>query len=150
MKVGKRERIEVRISMNLYEELHHALKGSGAPQEEIIKVGHLMTVRLSGDGFTINSLNGEEQVITNAEYTVWAWDVTPQKSGNQTLYLHVTVRLRLPHGEERKDHPVMEREIKISIRPFYSLGIFIVKYWQWIIGTLLIPLLGFAWTFFNK
>jgi hypothetical protein len=149
MKVGKRERIEARISMNLYEELHHALRGSGAPQEEIIKVGHLMTVRMSGDGFTINPLNGEGQVITNSEYTGWSWDVTPQKSGNQTLHLHVTVRLRLPFGEERKDHPVMEREIKVKIRPFYSVSVFIAKYWQWIIGTLLIPLIGFAWAFFK-
>lgn len=72
--------------------------------------------------------------------------VFPVKAGAQTLYLHVTVRIRLPYGEEHKDHPVLDRTIQVQVNSLYSLKQWFVAHWQSIIGTLMIPLIGWLWT----
>ena len=48
-------------------------------------------------------------------FTEWGWDVTPKKSGNNILHLHVTLRIRLPFGEERKDHPVIDKKVIVKV-----------------------------------
>lgn len=149
MELGTSERIELRISQNINEDLTKALKGRGIPNIETIKVGSLMKARLTGSAFQIQSLNEEEQVLTKRDYTEWAWNVIPDKSGKQVLYLHVTVRIRLPYGEEKKDCPVMEREILVRVNPVYSIIKFLTKYWMWIITALIIPLLGLIWKIYH-
>jgi len=115
MKVGVIERVELRITQNPGEELTLNLKGKGIPQVENLKVGALMKARLTGTAFSIASLSEDEQLVPENGYTEWSWDVTPQKSGMQNLHLHTTVRIRLPFGEERKDHPVIDKKLKFEL-----------------------------------
>jgi len=142
MKVGVIERIEVRISQNINEDLTERLKGRGFPKVEEIIVGTVMKVKLSGDDFRIESHSEEEQYIHSAGYTQWEWDVTPLKSGNRVIRLSVAVSVYLDKfGEKTKNLPVMEKEIHIKVNISYSFFNFIKKYWQWIVGTI-IALLG--------
>lgn len=152
MKLGVKDRIEARITRDIKENLLESLKGRGIPQSEQIKISELMKVRLSGSGhdFNIIKLNEEEQIIDKTGFTEWAWDVTPKKSGKKTLHLHVTLRIRLPFGEERKDHPVLDKEIVVKVNPTYSVKIFIVLYWKWIVTALILPLIGLAWKLYTK
>jgi len=150
MKVGVRERLEVRISRDSNTNLVTALKGQGIAQIENIKVSELMKVRVSGSDFNIIQLNEEEQFVSSQEFTEWAWDITPKTSGKKVLYLHVTLRIKLPFGEEKKDHPVLDKKINVKINPVYSAGIFISIYWKWIATVLILPLVGLIWkTCFN-
>jgi hypothetical protein len=143
MKVGVRERVEVRITRSFTHDLTRALKGSGKPQIEQIKIGAYMAANLIGQNFEITSLNNEEQVVVGSGFTQWAWDVVPLRSGVQPLLLRVTVRLKIPEvGEEKKDLPVFEREIKVAVNPVYSAAKFVENYWQWIITVILIPVAG--------
>lgn len=144
MKVGVKERVEVRIVKNFTENLSIGLRGRGVPQIEEIKVNTLMGVRLNGDNFDINkTLSHEEQIVAGDGFTQWNWDVTPLKSGIQLLLLTVTVRIKiLNYGEERKDYPVFERKIKVNVNPIYTTKKFIESYWQWIITAILIPIIG--------
>lgn len=142
MKVGVKERIETRISRDINTDLVTSLKGRGLPHVEELTVSELMKVRLSGVDFEINTLNEEEQIIANTGFTEWAWDVTPQNSGNKVLHLHVTLRIRLPFGEERKDHPVLDRKIVVQVNPIYSVKIFVATYWKWLITVFILPLIG--------
>jgi len=142
MKVGKTERVEARITQDLKAKLSKELKGRGYPMTRELKISEYMKVRLSGTDFKINALNEEEQFIGEIgeeEHTEWIWDVTPEKSGNQTLYLHVSVRIILPHGQEKKDHPVLNEEILVEINPAYMTVNFLLKHWKWLLATLLIP-----------
>lgn len=144
MKCGATERIEARIAKSIETDLITTLKGRGIPQIEKFKISELMKVRLSGDDFTIAPLNEEEQLIAGTGYTEWAWDVTPQKSGKKVLHLHITLRIRLPFGEEKRDHPVLDREVIIKVSPFHSSKLFLVTYWKWVITALILPFIG--WT----
>ena len=150
MKVGVKDRIETRITGDIKANLQTSLKGRGIPKTEELKISALMKVQLSGSDFNIIHLNEEEQVIEEIGFTEWAWDVTPQRSGKKVLHLHVTLRIRLPHGEERKDHPVLDREIVVKVNPAYSVKTFIVSYWKWIVTALILPLIGLVWKIYTK
>ncbi len=149
MKVGVRERVEVRISKDSKADLVAALKGRGIAQIKDVKVSEFMKVRVSGNDFDITQLNEEEQFIETQGFTEWAWDIIPKKSGKAVLHLHVTLRIRLPFGEERKDHPVLDREVIVKVNPIYSTGIFVSTYWKWIVMAL-IALIGLIWKIFKQ
>jgi len=136
MKVSIKERIEVRISQNIKEDLTKKLKGRGVPQVEKIFVSSVMKVKLSGDTFKIDSLSEEQQIISSAGYTQWEWDITPLKSGNRFIHLSIAVSIYLDkYGEKIKSLPVMEKEIYIKVNLRYNFLNFLKKYWRWIIMT---------------
>lgn len=142
MKVGVKERVEARIAKTITEDLSKGLKGRGLPQIEEIRVNTLMEVRLSGDNFDIKSLSDMDQIVTREGFTQWDWYVMPLKSGVQSLLLTVTVRIKIPnYDEERKNYPVFERKIKVKVNPPFTIKKFIESYWQWIIGTIIIPVI---------
>ena len=109
-----------------------------------------MKVRLTGSTFSISALNEAEQIVPASGFSEWAWDVQPEKSGFRTLHLHVSVRIPLPHGEEKKDHPVIDRHIEVAISPMYITRKAAVTHWKWITALLLVPFIGWIWrTYFE-
>ena len=143
MKVGKAERIEVRITQDLYAELKKGLKGRGHAEINIAKVGGFMKANLTGEHFIINKLNEEEQLVTGDEYTQWAWDVLPLKSGNRTIHLQISVKIILPTTVGRKDHPVIDNEVFVSVNPVFTTSQFVSRNWKWMVTALILPFL--AW-----
>jgi len=138
MKVGIEERVVVRLTKDITENLTEGLKGAGAPQIEPIEVGTFMRVTLTGDSFDINALSSEEQVVRPVGFTEWSWDVTPLKSGRQELHLTVTVRILIPGQDEQKiDWLVMDKQISVEVNPPYTFKRFIECYWQWIVATII-------------
>jgi hypothetical protein len=138
MKVGIEERVEVRLTKDITENLTEELKGPGAPQIEPIEVGTFMMVKLTGDSFDINALSSEEQVVKPVGFTEWSWDVTPLKSGTQELHLTVTVRILIPGQDEQKiDWLVMDKQISVEVNPPHTFKRFIESNWQWIVGTII-------------
>jgi hypothetical protein len=138
MKVGVTERVEARIAKSDTAEFTLTLKGRGEPQIERISVGTCMAVRLTGAKFDIESLSHEEQLVADDRFTQWEWDVTPLKRGVHSLFLGVTVRIKIPdYGEEKKDFPVLEKKIKVTVNPIYSTHEFMGDHWEWIIGALM-------------
>jgi len=145
MKVGISERIEVRVAQQYGEDLYRTLKGKGVAKIEEIKIGTYMKVRLSGEKFGITPLNSEEQLVTSGEYTEWAWNVKPLAPGKQVLHLLVTVKIVLPFGEKVKDHPVLDKEVIVSVNLIYTIKTFVFTYWKWLVTAILIPLIGWLW-----
>lgn len=134
MQVGMKERVEVRIAKTLTEDLTVGLKGRGLPREVPISVGEFMKVRLTGIHFDVRPLSDEEQLVAGEEFTQWDWDVTPTKSGIQSLVLMVAVRIKIAtYGEEKRDYPVYENQIRVRVNPLYSLENFISENWKLIL-----------------
>ncbi len=142
MTVGDTERLSVFICTKNFEKELNALKAKRNSDSKIekIKVGTIMTSRLMGDNFKIESLSHEEQIV--AGITLWEYSVTPLKSGIHTLLLSVTVKINIPGiGEKPKDYPVFERKIKVLANPKYTAKGFLSSNWQFII-TSAIALIG--------
>lgn len=144
MKVGVQEPVEVRIVKTLTGDLTTGLKGRGLPQVKNIEVGTFMKVRLTGDNFDIRARNiSEGQVVASEGFTHWEWDVAPLKGGTQTLLLAVTVRIKMPNGdEETHDHPIFRKQIKVHVNLVYTTKGFIKGNWQWLIATIIVPIAG--------
>jgi len=142
MKAGIKERIEVRISQNIQEDLTKILKGRGLPRVEEIIVGSVMKVKLSGEAFNIESFSDEVQFIGSSGYTQWEWDVTPIKTGNKFMHLSLSVSVYLQnYGEKTKSLPVMDKEIYVETNLRWGFCYFFNNNWQWIVGTI-IAILG--------
>lgn len=137
MKLGVKERIEVRITKDLTKDLTNGLKGKGIPQEEEIKVSPHMTVHLDGDeAFEIKRLFTKESRAIVGDYTQWDWDVTPLKSGIQKLMLFINAKIEISNYLFRWiEFPILEKEINIKINYNYKIKRFLETYWQWIIAT---------------
>jgi hypothetical protein len=149
MKFSETERVEARISLNPEEDLTENLQGSGQPIEESIPVTNFMKVQLKGQAFEITALNSEEQVVVSPGYTQWSWDVTPQKSGDQSLVLTVSARVKIPdYPDETKDLQVVERVIQVQVSPGRAALNFIEQNLGWIAPIILsacVAAIGWAW-----
>ncbi len=159
MTLDKKERIEIRLATDRVSEkdLAEGLVGEGEPRIETIKIGTFMKVQLccgppeEGHAFDIVALNSSEQIVTDTRATQWSFDVTPRKRGLQRLTLTVTVRLNLPDGKEEKvDHPLIERPIRVNVTTTALLKSWLTEHWQWLASTLLIPLVVVLWRFARK
>jgi tetratricopeptide (TPR) repeat protein len=142
MQVGVTERVEARIGKGSTVELSTELKGRGLAQTERIQVGTFMKARLRGANFDVKLLSHEEQVVAESDFTQWAWDVTPLKAGSQVLSMLITVRIKLPDdGEEAKDYPVFDKQIKVRVNLQHTIAGLIRRYWQWLASAVIIPVL---------
>jgi hypothetical protein len=146
MRVGVTERIEVRISKDQLQDLAKNLSGRGSPKVEDIRVGSFMKLRLIGERFEIIGFDSEEQLVADDEYSQWCYDVTPVLSGDQKLSLIAMVRIVVPGAPAAvKDHPTLDRVIHVRVNPMFSAGRFMRSNWQWILGTLVLPVSVWAW-----
>lgn len=140
MKVGVKERIEVRVTQDLEVELNKALRGRGIPQIEKIRIYEIMKLKLSGGDFNIVSLSEEEQIVSKKGITEWAWDVTPGIRGKQVLQLMVTLQIKIESSQNHISHPVLEREITVEVNPVYSTKVFLIENWKWVVTALVMPI----------
>jgi hypothetical protein len=151
MRQGKQERVEVRIARGVTHDVEQLLKGKmrATAQVEDIQVSPFMIVELndaSTSTFKIVPLTQDRQSVAGDGYTNWVWIVTPLESGQQTLYLSVGTRFKLPGStEETRFVPIYEKNISVQVDRIYETKHFLSGNWQWLTATLIIPLIGFIW-----
>lgn len=116
---------------------------------KVIKVGSRMKATLydpsNGRNFEITTRSSEEQKVSAASVTVWRWHIQPLRKGTHTLIAKVSVKVFDEVGEAYRDIPVYEGEITVTGSPGYTFSTFFSKHWQWLFGTLFIPL--FIWLY---
>jgi hypothetical protein len=139
MQIGEMERVEARIAKNIYENFDRNLKGKGMPQIDRLKVSSKMIIHLDGDeAFNIQELFAKTDMAIVGDYTQWEWNVTPLKSGIQTLRLCVDAVIEMPFLPDKTKHiSTLERKIRVKFNPKYQTTCFIKHYWQWIIATII-------------
>ena len=125
--------------------LLEGIKDTAGFKIEGIKISSRLRVSLvdpGKDNFIINPLNNEEQRIDSVDNTVWRWNIKPVKSGNHNLYLKATALiLDSKLGNTYKDVPVLDKVIMVRSEPFLNTVLdFWKTYWQWLMGTFIIPI----------
>lgn len=158
MRTGERERVELRIQPapegiavsdpagGEASSFQAGLVGEGQPRISDIEVGTFMKARLTSDGFDVIPLNEEEQIVSGEDFTQWAWDIVALSSGEQVLNLTITVRVDAGGSQIGvRDLPVVTETVRVRVDPTYTMGIFVGKYWQWLVTVLLLPFLGWGW-----
>lgn len=153
MQVDQAEEVQVRISRDVTANLavdlpqsddtgHHEITES-----QQIKISTSMKVQLNGDPyFKVTPLtSSEEQLIEASGSTDWRFTVVPLQKGRWPLHLTVTAVVRAADLEKVKDLKVLDEQVTVTISGFAVVESFIVGNWQWLFGTLLIPLAVWLW-----
>lgn len=120
---------------NQSEGISSDLPTGGQTSTSTLHVTPTMRATLAGTGFTIQSTSQEEQLIGGGSFTEWSWQVTPLESGNRELVATVYVVL------DGKVKGVPKRwPVHVSANTGQSVSHFFATYWQWLLTTLIIPL----------
>lgn len=135
-------RVEIRIS----KELEAQILQEFTPSEKIVIdslwVGDIMVMRLQGEHFSIVGFDEEEQGVLDGDYTQWEYEVTPLETGRHKLLVKAGIVYYVPNlGPTRKYFPVYEVEIDIEVNPVKRLASFATQRWEFIVSTILIPLI---------
>jgi hypothetical protein len=136
MHQGRPDRIEVGVarSPELRDALTSGFRGRGLPEVVHVDAAPLMGVELRGSSFKIEPLSPPEQLVV--PLARWEFDVTPLRSGSQTLALCVTIRIDSPFVSGGQIAvPVFERHIRIKVDVVYGTRRFVANNWQWLAGT---------------
>jgi serine/threonine protein kinase len=148
MKVGRRERLEVRVGdVDVAEKILCAgLRGKGIPLIDRLEVAPLMRVVLIADStdFSILVLGNADQYVRSGEVARWDFDVTPLRSGRRLLRVLASMRVKVEGKDEIVDLPSFEREVEVAVAPFRATGRFCAQNWKWIAGTIILPAMVWA------
>lgn len=98
--------------------------------------------------FKIVPLSEEEQFIENNDYTVWTWNVTPLTKGNDQLSLIVDIVI----DDKSKNIKVYDGVIYVYSNETVidKITEFLLTNWEFIVGTILIPLIVYLYSKFGK
>lgn len=125
-------------------------QADGAVHETIpLKVSAVMKVELFAPNFKIVPRHDtSEKFIDEQGSTVWAWDVTPLKSGNQSIDLTASVCILLPgYGKQFKPYQVLKKEIVVEVDAIEYVKNGFVENWKW--GAALVAIAGLTISVLN-
>ena len=122
--------------------------GGGQPIEvEAVQVAPLMEAQLLGaPAFEVTALTPVRQPVSRAMPTEWRWDVQANQTGTQTLHLTMNAVVTVEGERFPRSIAVLNREIVVEITTAQRLAGFVERNWQWLAGTIAIPLVVWYWT----
>jgi hypothetical protein len=155
MATGKTETLEARITyQGQNDSLVQGLRGRGQAIVEQLKVSFRMKVALvaANNTFDITPLTPQEVRLLDRQepFSSWKWSVTPKKSGIHEIHLTAEAITQLPELGERSlyvktfDYTIRVKVTKESVLDWVG------QYWQYILGSMVIPLAGWLWNLYNK
>lgn len=101
-----------------------------------------LTINIVGSGIgTINNITPSEQVLSPLKPTRWIWQIVPNQQGHLPVFFSLSSKssngnlftFTVPTTIQI-DWPIVDR-----------LVAFLSNYWQWIIGTFMLPLFAYSW-----
>lgn len=124
-----------KTTVNIYEDFEGVVKTTTIPITETMEVKLIDPSPIDDKTFSIVPDNEAKQFIEDGnEITKWTWNVTPLKSGGANLKIVVSI---IKNGHKKET--VYQDNIHIKTNPGKTIPIFIGKYWQWFLSTLIIP-----------
>ena len=146
--VGIPSTFEVRLSRNRKIDLEKDFEREGHIKIDTLLLTNRVRVKLvSTDDLIIEPIEPEEQALDNESFTVWTWQVIAKNSGIKNIEIKIglanidKIDPSLPQFIPGKSF-----EITTKTNLPFTIGQFVKSNWQWIISTLLIPILIY---FFN-
>jgi hypothetical protein len=131
----------------LGEELRERIGGDDPIAVEALQIAPLMEAQLEGaPGFEVTPLTPVRQPVSRAAPTEWRWTVRANEAGRQTLHLTINAIVTVDGERFPRSLNVLNREIEVDITASQRAGMFVEANWQWLAGTIVIPLLLFWWT----
>jgi hypothetical protein len=132
---------------SLGEELRERIGGRDPISVEALQIAPLMEARLDGaPAFEVMLLTAGRQPVGRAAPTEWRWSVRANEAGTQTLHLTMNAIVTVDGERFPRSLNVLDRTIEVEITAVQQLGMFVESNWQWVAGTIVIPLGIWWWT----
>ena len=83
---------------------------------EAVKIGGLMSARLTGQGFRIEPAGAVRKEIGPAGTMLWEWQVTPLKDHGDRLRVQAFVIVPGPNGTQQESHlKTFSKDVKVTV-----------------------------------
>lgn len=164
MQLDQSEEIELLLSpTKSIEELQSELRSKKDIESATIKITDQMEAHLSGRGFAIELIIPNQprtQAISSSRTTKWLWNVTPTRTGTQTLYLTLWIHIKV--NDRKIEYKIeyivktFERYITVEISPQRRISRFVESVWdfvsnhEWVWTLILIPAGVFVWRRYRR
>jgi hypothetical protein len=100
----------------------------------------LIAIKVTGDSASVVPLTTELQNVTPLRPSSWSWSVTEKDGGEKRFYISVSA------SNKRTFTRVIPITLEVADNYLGSLRSFLAQNWQWIAGTIVIPLTLFLWS----
>ncbi len=128
--VGEPARLELQLTQNIVEPITRAINHASPAKLTTLKIGAHLIAGLRGDGFRITPITHEEQGLGAQSTLQWAWSVLPLKPGGRNLDLDLTLRLKIPSGEETRVYSWPECKVTVEPNVYFATKTFIKGHWK--------------------
>jgi hypothetical protein len=149
-KVGESFIVYLRVSPDKLATLLATLQAdhpeNGTQKGQGIRLTPRMTATASGEGFEVSPKEGQVQAVSSTDTTEWQWQVTPTAAGSHTLTVMLTGNLIVQGQDTPRTFLLANQPIDVAVSP---VGFF-RQYWQWLVTTIAIPVIGALWAVFRK
>jgi hypothetical protein len=128
-------------------ELRERIGGADPIAVEALQISPLMEAELEGaPAFEVTPLTPTRQPVSRATPTEWRWNVTANDTGKHTLHLTINAIIVVDGERFPRSLNVLNRDIEVDITALQQVGLFVEGNWQWLAGTIVIPLALWLWT----
>jgi len=131
----------------LSSELRNRIGRADPVEVATLQIAPLMEARLEGaPAFEVTALTPVQQPVSRSASTEWRWTVRAAQTGRHQL--HLTINAIIAVGGERypRSLDVLNRDIDVEITAGQRIGMFLGTNWQWLAGTVVIPLAVWIWS----
>lgn len=149
--VMQKNKVEaVTLMLGVRESIQDLLKAIESEEKEsaIIKYTPRMKAELISENskaFEIVEIAPSLQAIGTITPVRWRWDVTPLESGKQYLHLTLIALIKVDDIETALPIRTFHKEIEVKVAASDRFLHFLVSNWQWMIGSLILPLIIWYW-----
>ena len=131
-------------------ELENRLKDKAGAASARIRISNRMEAKLTGEGFTIESLGPELQAVRRHQDTTWRWEVTPTRKGRPVLHLALFAHLSVAGQDAPLVIRTFDRRIGVDVTPAQVAFEFVGNNWQWLWAAVLVPIATLGYHVWKK
>jgi len=131
----------------LSSDLRGRIGGVDPIEVQKLQVAPLMEAQLEGaPAFEITALTPTRQPVSRAAPTEWRWNARARESGKHDLHLTINAIITVDGERFPRSLDVLKREIEVEITAPQRVALFVQANWQWLAGTIVIPMALWFWT----
>ena len=128
-------------------ELRSRIGGADPIEIATLQIAPLMEARLEGaPAFEITALTPVQQPVSRSAPTEWRWTVRAAQTGRHQLHLTINAIITVAGERYPRSLDVLNRDIEVEITAGQRIGMFLGANWQWLLGTVIIPLAVWLWS----
>jgi len=125
----------------LSQELRRRIGGNDPVAVQEVQIAPLMEAQLVGaPAFEVMAITPTRQPVSRAAPTEWRWTVRATETGKHTLNLTINAVVTVGNEDFPRSLNVLNRDIEVYISGSQRVGMFLSGNWQWLVGTIVIPL----------